>query len=529
MSACILGLFAASAQSKSPATIESSPSPVVASSPATITITTDWWDADVYVYTWALDNNVPSGNWEGSISDRFKMTKEKKNGKGVYTYSIENIKSFYNLTDSELQSLTKLNFIAHTNSDQTEDCSVEVTQQAPQRYSGGSGTQSDPWKIGTAADLKTMYDTPADITEGHWFVLTSDVSASQLSAPIGSFSKPFAANLDGAGHCITSLNITGNGSYTGLFAFLTGAVKNLGITGATVNGKAITGILAGKIASLGTVERCYTSGTVNATSICVGGLAGENEGAITNCYSSADVNNPSWFATGGLVGKNNGNVKTSFAAGTVKGHNYVGGVAGANYGRIEGCVAANGNMSHGGNYAARFGGNNNSRNVSIGNYSWNGLSSDKQWSEYADHATVKAGALLVKEAEFKNLTAWDFDNVWEWKSQSDRQGPVLKNILGQQPVFPAEMKDDVISGISEIEDVTVMVGPNPTEGTLFITAGAPIQGVCAYSLNGTTVGRMDVAGAESAEFDLAGCSKGMYMLEVTLTDGMRRVFKIIKK
>jgi len=98
-------------------------------------------------------------------------------------------------------------------------------------------------------------------------------------------------------------------------------------------------------------------GVVNATVtgfVSVGGLVGENNGTVSNSYSSGDVTGGAEsFDVGGLVGEQKGTVSGSYSTGSVTGEEKVGGLVGGNYG---GCTVSNsyssgsvtGNSSFGG-------------------------------------------------------------------------------------------------------------------------------------------------------------------------------------
>jgi hypothetical protein len=113
----------------------------------------------------------------------------------------------------------------------------------------------------------------------------------------------------------------------GLFGYVTGTIKNLGIQG-TINvsgttSNAYAGLLAGY--STGTIQNCFATGTVTLSSsntTHAGGLVGYSEGTITNCYSTATVTSTSssYMAyAGGLVGYvKAGSVSESYATGNVK-------------------------------------------------------------------------------------------------------------------------------------------------------------------------------------------------------------------
>lgn len=147
-------------------------------------------------------------------------------------------------------------------------------------------------------------------SQGKHFVLTTDLvlSGSGFEAiPV------FCGTFDGAGNTITGLKLTTEGSYQGLFRYLTetATVKNLE--------------LAGTVAPGG--SRSY-----------VGGLVGTNEGTVENCSFIGNVSGRD--IVGGLVGSNGigGTIKNCTVSGTVHGNHFIGGIAGENKGVIENCT-----------------------------------------------------------------------------------------------------------------------------------------------------------------------------------------------
>lgn len=515
------------------ASITSTPSPAVSNKPLEIKIQTSDLGSDVYCYTWCHKmqggQKAPYG-WGDVNTDKFRMSRSGD----AYTYSISNIKEFYGLTDDQLASLTQLGFIAKTSDGrQTADCFVEVVQAPTILYSGGEGTTSSPYIIAKSEDLQYLAHSPADWGKGVCFKLDADISASNLSSTIGTMSTPFAGNFDGNGHCITSLSLNGStvGSATGLFGKIDGAdIHDLGITGANVNGATFTGILVGYAAS-GTVSRCYTMGSVSGSSICVGGLVGENVAAtITDCYSGAMVSNPSDYAAGGLVGKNSGTVKNTYAAGAITGYDYVGGVAGANYGAISYSLAVNETVSSANNFAARFGGNANARNNSLNNVSWNDMvNPSASWTQHGDHAASHTAADIVDVTCFNDMLKWDFNSVWEWRHDGNCNWPALRNVNGQtRPIC-----DKLYAGFSGFvdvkENIMVSVTPNPTVSVVTVCAGEGILSCGVWTLDGARVLEAGFNGAESVELDLSQAAPGVCLLRVTTVSGNVTAFKIIKK
>ena len=141
------------------------------------------------------------------------------------------------------------------------------------------------------------------------FVLGSNIDASSTStwnAGAGFSSilqygvANFSGKFDGLGHIINNLTINRpTEDYVGLFGANIGSiVRNVGIIDSSVIGRNNVGILAGY--DNGAINNSYTSGAVNATGNTSGGLVGINFGTIDNSRSSANVTGIS--NVGGLAG-----------------------------------------------------------------------------------------------------------------------------------------------------------------------------------------------------------------------------------
>lgn len=534
---CLLALSAAlpSFADGSSATVTSVPSPAVTTKALEVKIQTDDFGSTVYCYTWCKEVNgsekTPSWQWNDVHTDKFRMT----GSGGSYTLKINNIKEFYGLTDTELAGLTKLGFIAKTpDGKQTADCFIDVVQGRVNAYSGGEGTQADPFIIKTSNDLKELSETSMDWASDVYIKLGADIDASALTSPVGSKSSAFKGNFDGAGFSVKNLKLTNDnlGESVGLFGAIDGAaIKDLGVVNANISGRSYVGILVG-YAAAGSIDRCFTTGVVNGASICSGGLVGENAGAaITDCYSGATVANDDDYATGGLVGKNMGIVANAYAAGQVKGKDYVGGVVGANYGTVKSSVSLNAKITSANDFVARFGGNNNSRNISISNYSWDLIPTGHTgWAHHGDHADSRTAKQLNDFNTFKSLTGWNFDDVWEWKSEATKKYPVLRGLANQECVIP-DAFFEATTGIESVDadNIFIAVGPNPTDGVLRVDASDSLGACAVFSLNGAMIAAADGAGASSLTLDISTVPAGMYILHVATARGSRSIYKIIKK
>lgn len=515
--------------------ITSNPSPAVTTKSLEVTITGVNFDSDVYCYTWCADINgaekTPTWSWTDVHTDKFRMTRVS----GGYKLTIQNIKEFYELNDSEIEGLTKLGFIAKTASgQQTDDLFVQVVQGRRDVYSGGEGTQASPFILKTTADLKAFSETPGDWGAGVYAELGANIDASQLTGSIGTMRTPYSGNFDGNSYTVSGVNLSNTeiGSATGLFGVIDGgSVSNLGIQNGRVSGATYTGMLVGYLES-GSLKNCCVSGTVTGSSICVGGLVGENlSGTISDCYSSVKVTNEDDYATGGLAGKNRGVISNTYATGSIQGHDYVGGLVGANYGTVKNSVAINEDITSYQDYAARFGGNNNSRNLGDNNYSWDGIESGRDmWTEHGHHASLKSARDLNDHEKFEYLTDWDFDNVWEWRTENNRDYPALRAVTAQKNPL-SESFYRAITGISEIieGDARICAGPNPTEGELKVTSAEGVGTYTLCSLNGSVIAQGKAHGAPEVIIDMTSQPAGLYILRAGNTNGAEAIFKIIRK
>ncbi|MDE7413399.1 MAG: T9SS type A sorting domain-containing protein [Muribaculaceae bacterium] len=514
------------------ASITSNPSPAVSNKPLEITISGQDLGSQVYCYTWCAKIGSESKSpfaWNDVNTSRFQMT---RNGDS-YTFSIPDIKAFYGLSDSELENLTSLGFIAkNSNGGQTDDFFVEVVQGRRDAYSGGEGTADNPFILKTTQDFNELVSTPGDWASGTYLRLDADIDLAGVSLPVGSMGSPFSATLDGNGHTLSHVSASGSGlgSATGLFACLKGAtVKNLGLTGVSVTGTTYVGALAGYMES-GLIERCFAQGTVKGSSISVGGLVGENvAGEILDCYATVNVENVSDYATGGLVGKNCGRISNTYAAGKVEGFDYVGGLVGANYGIVRNSLALNSEITSYNDFAARFGGNNNSRNFGENNYSWDSISKGHpQWASHGDHADMRGADILRDEQQFKSLTGWNFSNVWEWKKEGTKEYPVLAGISNQACPL-SDVYFSISSSIYDLDEgeAVIYAGPNPTAGPVKIHASNGIGSYAVYSVSGQTI-CSGAPHAQTVEVDLSAYPAALYIVAVADTDGNKKVIKIIK-
>lgn len=316
-------------------------------------------------------------------------------------------------------------------------------------YSGGSGTESDPYLIGNANDLiqlnkdLNLYGTD---TTGKHYRLTADIDFKNYDTnnvdydgnweSLGEFGMPFRGTFDGNNHTISNINILAQArSYIGFFGYTYNAtIKNLNVTNISVNGREFVGGLVG-YQDGGTVERSFVEGEVIGLSNDVGGLVGYQTGTINQSSVSLSVNGTGNYV-GGLVGYQTGIIRQSMASGTVNGSSgYVGGLVGYQFdGEIKqsyslssvsgtndfvgGLVGekragtiqesySNGNVKGSG----RVGGLVGSQNSGTVTEAYWDVKRSGQGSSGAGNPIYTDG--LESEYAYLALRKFDFDNVWK--------------------------------------------------------------------------------------------------------------------
>ena len=311
-----------------------------------------------------------------------------------------------------------------------------------EKFGGGSGTDSDPFKIASAIHLWLVR------TElNKHFELTKDLDLSVVTEkegfkPIGVWKNEFTGTFDGKGKVIRNLKINRPVWQIGLFGFTgaTGVLKNIGLEGVNVEGKDGVGGLAGY--NEGKIENSYVTGSVTGQGIVagVGGLVGKNEetGTIKNSYATGSVAGEGYVGglvayndgtietsyatgnvqrgekTGGLVGFNGETIKNSYATGTVTGTSTAGGLVGINSETIENSYATGTGTVTGRRKFAGLIGHNNPRAGNIGKNYWKAGSASKGVGRGNG-----ANVFEKTDAELKALdageTKWS-DKIWNFQA-----------------------------------------------------------------------------------------------------------------
>lgn len=199
-----------------------------------------------------------------------------------------------------------------------ETISVTLTPSAAwdgaeQEQPGGSGTQTDPYQIGSGAKLAWLADAVnnASSVTKLYVELTDDIDlGNQPWTPIGKDSHEFTGCFDGQGHTVSGLKVEGVAD-AGLFGVAKAAtIKNVVVQGTVSGTSCAAGILARAKTTACTIENCGNEADVTASKYAGGILGGIGtygvSCAISGCYN-----------TGTIVNTGNGN----YAAGII-GYDY---------------------------------------------------------------------------------------------------------------------------------------------------------------------------------------------------------------
>jgi hypothetical protein len=207
---------------------------------------------------------------------------------------------------------------------------------AQAQYGGGSGTANDPYLIYTAEEMNAVGTNGSDWNKH--FKLMGDIDLADYTGAdiniIGQYTSydnnnPFTGVFDGNDCTISNFTRTSYSSdYIGLFGYVTGTIKNLGLIKPNVDagvGNRV-GSLAGTLLN-GTIIDCYAKGAVVSGGTYVGGLVGFNTGIVTKCSSTGSVSGDAYV--GGLVGQiGDGKVTMCYSTASVSGNRNVGGLTG---------------------------------------------------------------------------------------------------------------------------------------------------------------------------------------------------------
>ena len=339
----------------------------------------------------------------------------------------------------------------------------------------GSGTEDDPYLIGTKAQLEKFRDIVnkenGETGYGPAFgKLTADIDlecdADHQWTPIGNQNDTYKWHFDGDNHTVSGIYISGT-QYTetekGLFGYVNpdGVIENVIVDG-TISGYDMVGGIAGH--SRGLIQNCYNKATISSVADTgavygAGGIVGYCEnGLVDNCHNLGNISGK--VNIGGVIGEaSNGRVRycsnvgtinaTAHGAGGIVGYLYtdtpgktywlqnsynMGAVssdydAGGIVGNLAGCYVAycynRGNItgnSRAGSICGLYGGGSQS----YGNYYLQGTAATAT-GQGDDSGYVLTAEQFKDKSKFINDSLWDFEVAW----RMGRDFPFLRSYAHQ--------------------------------------------------------------------------------------------------
>ena len=317
---------------------------------------------------------------------------------------------------------------------------VLIGAREPGGWHGGSGTQDDPYIISDLEALERFRDSVngGNTYEGQYvkIELEDGVTAIDMSSkygatagegetevswtPIGGESNQFRGTFDGGGYEISGLYINSPDSdYQGLFGYLGegGAIQNLGVSGSVAGGVVVGGVVGNND---GTVSDCYNTGDVIGSDANVGGVVGNNDGTVSGCYNAAEISITDG-EVGGVVGVNGGTVSDCYNAAAISiDSGEVGGVVGMNARVVINSYNTGSVTGNSANVGSVVG--YNIGNGTVTNCYYN---SDIYTAEDTTTGVTGIGAAEFADEEKFTGAGWDFENTWIMSALLER--PVLRN------------------------------------------------------------------------------------------------------
>ena len=322
-------------------------------------------------------------------------------------------------------------------------CSLFTVFTVNAQFSGGSGTDTEPYEIATFEDLQFLSENP-----GYWsnhFIQTADIDASITEtlnggagfSPIGSFNgTAFSGSYDGQGFLIQNLTINRpSENSVGLFGytyFATGDIKRIGLVGGSITGQNNVGALVGRnsIGNFG-IEECFAAVDITCQG-SGGGLIGEAYTPVTNCYAMGTVTGQ--YHVGGLIGRAEASVTNCYSIGNV--------------------TALDDMMSYAGGLIGELGLGSMDPIVITNSYY------DSQTSGQNDNwgkGEPKTTAEMKTQGTF---TGWNFNDIWEISPECPNNGyPYFQwQLAGPLPTITSTTPD------SRVQEGEVTLSAESSEG-----------------------------------------------------------------
>ena len=347
------------------------------------------------------------------------------------------------------------------------DLKLEQGEDASSGFSGGKGTEQEPYLITTETQLRSIAANKELLSCS--FRLLNDIAlGDEAWTPIGNYESDevnafFTGSFDGAGHTVSNLKANVSSGYAGFFGAVKSAtIQNLVVQGSVYNtAEKGAGGIAGGIFNVTTdsstdtsthIINCEFKGAVTAK-LQAGGIVGYAYSKydsdkiniyIENCAHTVSNNTESIRAydkntssygeyAGGIVGKAHGiKVYSCYNTSDVSGGNYVGGIAGmlgANAGTYS-CYSVGAPQVLGSSTSKVLGGIAGQLKGTIKNCYWLAVNGVNANAGVSESGAVNPTSGKKDAASMKQATFADALNLCDDKDQS-----IFVAVSGAYPKF----------------------------------------------------------------------------------------------
>ena len=242
---------------------------------------------EIYSYT-TCTNSQGTVSTEGASQNWITMHQATYNGTKYWEANVVpgtiDPNNFIRLNGSSVATVTG---ITDLTAGAMYTVNLNVEAEDPGYTIDGDGT----YQVYTAEGLQAW---ASHVSQGNWntnCTLTADITLTGTNnwTPVGSSLNPYSGTFDGAGYTISGMNISGINTQ-GFIGYLSGTVKNVTFTDASVRGNSSISGIVGQANEGSSIIGCAFSGSVNANINIAGGIVGIATGCtITGCWSTADV------------------------------------------------------------------------------------------------------------------------------------------------------------------------------------------------------------------------------------------------
>ena len=360
-----------------------------------------------------------------------------------------------------------------------------------------------------------LFGVSEPIRLGGRYRLMNDIDASVAEewsggfAPIGDYHSSFSGEFMGGGYVVRNLRIDrANDFRAGLFAHLTGEVRDLGMTGRVVGDYEVGGLVG--YMSRGLLANSWSLAAVSGA-LWVGGLAGrQGGGMIDRSWSSGRVR--AEIDGGGLVGDQAGGaIVDSWSSGSVESDYDAGGLAGdQTFG--SGILRS---WSAGSSSATAIGG---AAGGLLG--SSFGIVVDGYWSEETSGRLRSAAGEGVATAQTLSLSTWN--SAWSFGdgelSDGDGDFPVLSGLSEEWQATGLGLGLARVLAVNGASEIALRAGEtNIVDAAAFAALRLDANGLAADDGGGRTSSPSCrfVAGMLEAETNYNGATLRLRLLPTT--------------